>query len=381
MATDLSEMMSVLSTRHALPPWFTRALGWAENYHRSLTSAQGFTEEDRAIRQIAPIAGLELGASDTAIVMSDRLPAFLHGVVSVIDVATFRSGLPGDPIRLSWEGLQSAAGRLVQVVGSMRDADIPLFPVPSDPWTPGVIAASHFCYLHEFHHTKLRHKSRNSTPEERWANEFQADQQAFAHYALTLRSHPELEELLAFFGPVLALYFGELRELVADNGTEEARSSHPPILSRVAAIRDMVRTASNGGLLKTNPLPLGDFAARVLSAVLLMVTSVGYPNPSPVERSLRTLIHDVQTGRVDRLRASSNHILQWYFLADWGRLTAACHRALGPILAEEPGSFELLAQFIDFIRTDAPEIIAKYPVVDFLESRCLFERESWEAAG
>jgi hypothetical protein len=381
MAADISnEAMDTLRARNALPSWFSHTLGWAKKYHRSLTSPQGYTEDDRNIRHFAPIAGLEIRAGDTTIVMSDRVPAFLRGMLDVIDVATFRSENPDDPIKLSWAGIQQAAGRLGQIVGSMRDADIPLFPVPADPWTPGVIAASHFCYLHEFYHIMLQHRSHHSTFEERWANEFQADELAFVHYARSLSSHPELEERLVFFGPVLALYFAELREFATDKGAEEARSSHPPVLSRIAAIRDMVRSASNSGLLKTNPLPLGDFNARLLNGLLLMVSSVDYPIFLPVEESLRTLITDVQGGSLDRLRASTNHVLQWYFLADWQRLTAACHRALGAILTDEPGLFELLQSFLSFIRTDAAEILAKHAVVDFLESRCLFDREFWEAA-
>jgi hypothetical protein len=323
-----TEALRVLDAREAVPPWFRETRGWAEEYHRSLTAAPGYTEADRRIRQDSRIAGLELSATGEAIAMPANIPAFLRGLLDSVNLAVIRTGKADDPVRLSWPGLQEAGRRLAQIVGSIREVNMPMFPVPADPWNPGVIAASHFSYLHEFVHIKLDHRSRRSTPDERWSNEFQADEMAFALYGLSLRSYPELEETFAFLGPVLALYFGEIVEFALDLKPEEVRTTHPPIRSRVMAIRDKVRVAAREGLFKTNPLPMGDFFCRIIDGLLLMVSSVGYPIVSPVEMALRTLVSDVKNGLPDRLRASSNCMLQWYFLADWQRLNLACSRAL-----------------------------------------------------
>lgn len=145
------------------------------------------------------------------------------------------------------------------------------------------------------------------------------------------------------------------------------------------AIREKVWIATRGGLIKTNPLPLGDFYSSLLDALLLILKSVDYPIVSPIEMSLRTLIADVRGRRPDRLLASANHILQWYFLADWQRLYLSCGRALNVIVAEQPDTFQLLDQFKDYVRHDCVGIQLNHDIVGFLETRCLFDRERLQA--
>jgi hypothetical protein len=223
------EAIQILSKRGAVPPWLSHTRGWAKNYHEALTLGPGWSDFDRSIAQSDPIRGSGPEATETTITMPASVPVFMRGMIEAIDAAVEYSDAPDQPISLSWQGIQQAAMRIAQLIGSIRDANMPMFPVMADPWNPGVIAAAHFCYLHELSHIKLEHRSHGATPNERWSNEFKADEMAFSAYALTLRSHPDLQARLAFFGPVLALYFGELVGFAYTGTLDRLTDAHPPI--------------------------------------------------------------------------------------------------------------------------------------------------------
>ena len=373
-----AEALRILGRRGAVPPWFESSYNWAGNFHRELTSGSGWPEMARTISQIAPAQGLGPFVTQDRIRIPANVPAFLRGLLDVVDVAVAKLPSQDSPLQVTWPGLQQAVGRLAQIVGSIRDANMPMFPVPRDPWTPGVIAASHFCYLHELAHTKLYQAVVPMTAEQRWANEFQADEIAFATYALTLRSHPELQGALVYLAPVLALYMAEVMQLATNTQSPAVSDSHPPTRSRLLAIRDLARVASREGMLGANPLPIGDFYSRIIDALLVIVGACDFEIVSPIELSLRTLIADIDRGIPSRLQASVNHLLRWYFLADWTRLSNACHQALGRLLSEQPGVFDILSRFIDYAQIDCADILSKHDFIGFLQSRCLFDRDCWE---
>jgi len=383
-AGDPAEVrLRMLQERGALPAWFEHTRGWAEKFHSEWTS-EGWDPNDSMAKVFSPVWGLGPaaggGPNSPTIIMPANVPVFIRAVFDSLDTAISRSGDENAPLRLSWEGIQAALDRLSQIIGSIRDTGIPMFAGHADPWNSVTIAAAHFCYMHELAHITFQNQNWFQLDEERWVNEFRADELGLVGLVLSYRSHPELLETLALSGPVLSLYFAEIERIAAGN-LDQGTSTHPPVRSRIFALREKICIATREGLINGNPLPMADFYAKSLGAFVTILESDNYPIISPVEIFLKNLVRDIRRGNEDRLHAQCNLLLRWFVLGDHQKVFDACHRSLGAIHDDQHDLFDLLQKFVAFAQIYCDSLPGGCDFIEFLNKICLFDREAWESAG
>lgn len=285
-----------LKQRNALPKWWSLFTenpngDWVANFHRAFTQGS-----PRHIQEVAA-GSIQASLSPQANVSGEggtiAFPigtvVLLHELLEIVfgNLIPPTSRDPAACMLISREGRTQSIQQLQAMIGRLRATNAPNCSSEIAEWTPGVIAAVHFMYVHELSHVSNFHRAASTTS---FHDEFEADALAYLWMLQTYRSYPDSQQVFSLVGPFLAIALEAVKE--AAFSVDEWDRTHPQPADRVRFLRDRAHVTEDAGLVPPGTVAAGDAFWSMFSDLMLQPTASMLPSSDPVVRLLSGDMND-----------------------------------------------------------------------------------------